>query len=74
MPILPIKIYFLLFSRLTNFVLLWKEQYEKIDQSLVINKQLLKEVVSQKAESALQSLVRFKTRGIVAAVIYLFLL
>ena len=46
----------------TNFVLLWKEQYEKIDQSLVINKQLLKEVVNQKAESSLQSLIRFKTR------------
>jgi lysylphosphatidylglycerol synthetase-like protein (DUF2156 family) len=58
----------------TNFVLLWKEQYEKIDQSLVINKQLLKEMISQKAESALQSLIRFKTRGIVAAVIYLILL
>jgi len=58
----------------TNFVLLWKEQYEKIDQSLVINKQLLKEIISQKAESALQSLIRFKTRGIVAAVIYLILL
>ena len=39
-----------------NFVLLWKEHYEKIDQSLVINRQLLKEVISQKAESALQSL------------------
>jgi lysylphosphatidylglycerol synthetase-like protein (DUF2156 family) len=58
----------------TNFVLLWKEQYEKIDQSLVINKQLLKEIINQKAESALQSLIRFKTRGIVAAVIYLILL
>ena len=58
----------------TNFVLLWKEQYEKIDQSLSINKQLLKEVISQKAESALQSLLRFKARGIVAAVIYLILL
>lgn len=58
----------------TNFVLLWKEQYEKIDQSLVINKQLLKEVISLKAESALQSLIRFKTRGIIVAVIYLLLL
>lgn len=58
----------------TNFFLLWKEQYEKIDQSLAINKQLLKEVISQKAESALQSLIRFKTRGIVAVVIYLILL
>jgi lysylphosphatidylglycerol synthetase-like protein (DUF2156 family) len=58
----------------TNFILLWKEQYEKIDQSLAINKQLLKEVMSQKAESVLQSLIRFKTRGIIAAVIYLILL
>lgn len=58
----------------TNFVLLWKEQYEKIDQSLAINKRLLKEVISQKAESALRSLVRFKRRGIIAAVIYLILL
>lgn len=58
----------------TNFVLLWKEQYEKIDQSLAINKQLLKEVISQKAESALQSLIRFKKRGIIVAVIYLILL
>jgi hypothetical protein len=58
----------------TNFVLLWKEHYEKIDQSLAINKQLLKETISQKAESALHSLSRFKTRGIIAAVIYLVLL
>ncbi|MEP7317257.1 MAG: hypothetical protein ABI921_00900, partial [Panacibacter sp.] len=58
----------------TNFVLLWKEQYEKIDQSLALNKRLLKEIISQKAESALQSLIRFKTRGIIAVVIYLILL
>ncbi len=58
----------------TNFVLLWKEQYEKIDQSLAINKQLLKEVISQKAESALHSLIRFKTRGVIAVVVYLILL
>ena len=58
----------------TNFVLLWKEQYEKIDQSLAINRQLLKEVITHKAESALQSLARFKTRGIMAAIVYLILL
>ena len=58
----------------TNFVLLWKEQYEKIDQSLAINKQLLKEVISNKAQSALQSLSRYKSRCVVAAVIYLVLL
>jgi len=58
----------------TNFVLLWKEQSEKIDQSLAINNQILKELVSQKAESALQSLIRFKARGVVVAVIYIILL
>ena len=58
----------------TNFVLLWKEHYEKIDQSLAINKRLLKETISKKAESSLQSLIRFKARGIVIAVIYLILL
>lgn len=58
----------------TNFVLLWKEQYEKIDQSLAINKQLLKEIISQKAESALQSLIRLKAIGIAALVIYLIFL
>jgi len=26
----------------TNFVLLWKEHYEKIDQALALNKQILK--------------------------------
>ncbi len=58
----------------TSFVLLWKEQYEKIDQSLAINKQLLKEIISQKAESALQSLIRLKAIGIAALVIYLIFL
>jgi lysylphosphatidylglycerol synthetase-like protein (DUF2156 family) len=58
----------------TNFVLLWKEHYEKIDQSLAINQQLLKETISRKAESALQSLTRLKKRGIIAAVIYLIVL
>jgi len=58
----------------TNFVLLWKEHYEKIDQTLAINQRLLKETISKKAESALQSLLRLKARGIVVAVIYLILL
>lgn len=58
----------------TNFVLLWKEQYEKIDQSLAINRQLLKELMAQKAGTAMQSLIRFKTRGILAAIVYLVLL
>src|SRR5450631_261066 len=58
----------------TNFVLLWKEHYEKIDQALAINKQILKEVIGQKAQSALQSLSRFKARGIAVVIIYLILL
>ena len=58
----------------TNFVLLWKEHYEKIDQALAINKQILKEVIGQKAQSALQSLSRFKARGIAVAIIYLIIL
>ncbi len=58
----------------TNFVLLWKEQYEKIDQSLAINKRILKETISQKARSALRSLIMIKATGIVAAIIWLLLL
>lgn len=58
----------------TNFVLLWKEHYEKIDQALAINKQILREIINQKAQSALQSLSRFKARGIAVVVIYLILL
>ncbi|MFA5327346.1 MAG: hypothetical protein WC384_06110 [Prolixibacteraceae bacterium] len=50
---------------------LWKAQNEKIEQSLAINRQLLKEVVNQKAESALKSLIYFKRFGIVAAIFYL---
>jgi lysylphosphatidylglycerol synthetase-like protein (DUF2156 family) len=58
----------------TNFVLLWKEQYEKIDQSLAINKRILKETISQKARSALRSLIRIKAFGIVAAILWLLVL
>lgn len=58
----------------TNFVLLWKEHYEKIDQSLMINKRLLKEIINQKARSALRSLTRLKVIGIVADIIWLLLL
>lgn len=58
----------------TNFVLLWKEHYQKIDQSLIINKRLLTETIQMKAHNALQSLTRLKQRGIVALVIYLVLL
>ncbi len=53
---------------------LWKAQGAKIEQSLAINKKLLKAVISQKVESALQSLIRLKTRGIIVLIIYLVLL
>jgi hypothetical protein len=58
----------------TNFVLLWKEHYEKIDQTLAINKRLLTELISQKATSTLSSLIRKKAIGIVAAVLFLAIL
>src|SRR5262245_54602229 len=58
----------------TNFVLLWKDHYEKIDQTLAINKRLLQELITQKANTALNSLVRQKAFGIVAAVIYMVIL
>ncbi len=58
----------------TNFVLLWKEQYEKIDQSLVISKKVLKELVNQKAKHTLRELVKLKAAGIIAFVFYLLLL
>ncbi len=58
----------------TNFVLLWKEHYEKIDQSLTINKRLLTELLTEKAQSSIRSLLRGKAAGIIAAVIWLFIL
>ena len=58
----------------TNFVMLWKEHYEKIDQSLAINKKLIRDLTNQKAEAAMQSLVRHKKRGIIAVIFYLLIL
>ena len=53
---------------------IWKEQNAKIEKTLTINKLLLKETISQKAESALNGLVRLTTAGIIAFVFYLLLL
>ncbi len=53
---------------------LWKSYDAKIDESLRLNKKLLHEILTRKAQSALQSLARFKRRGIIAAIIYLILL
>ncbi|MBY0537692.1 MAG: hypothetical protein K2P88_17680 [Chitinophagaceae bacterium] len=58
----------------TNFVLLWKNHYEKIEQSLAINKKLLREITNQKAAAAMRSLIRLKLTGIIAAAFYLGLL
>ncbi|MFT3936206.1 MAG: hypothetical protein QM726_21435 [Chitinophagaceae bacterium] len=58
----------------TNFVLLWKEQYQKIDQALVINKRLLEERLSEKANNVLRSLAWLKSLGVIAGIFYLLLL
>ena len=58
----------------TSFILLWKQHYEKIDQTLAINKRLLKELLTQKAESSLRRLLREKAFGIVAGVVWLLIL
>ncbi len=53
---------------------LWKAQNEKIELSLSINRKLLVETINQKAQTALKSLKRLKTAGIVSFVIYLIVL
>lgn len=53
---------------------IWKTQNAKIEQTLAINKLLLKETIARKAESSLQGLVKLKTAGIVAFVFYLLIL
>jgi hypothetical protein len=58
----------------TNFVLLWKEHYEKIDRSLAINKRMLAELLNQKVESSVQAFIRVMSLGIVAGFFYLFIL
>lgn len=58
----------------SELINIWKAQNAKIEKTLAINKRLLKETIGRKAESALENLVRLKTAGIVAFVIYLILL
>ncbi len=53
---------------------IWKTQNDKIEQTLLINKLLLKQNLTQKAESSLQGLAKLKTVGIVAFVFYLLIL
>lgn len=57
-----------------DFINIWKEQDAKIEKSLAINKFLLKESIGRKAESALGNLIKLKTAGIIAFVMYLILL
>lgn len=58
----------------SELITIWKAQNVKIDKALAINKRLLKETIGRKAESALGNLIRLKTAGIVAFVLYLILL
>ena len=53
---------------------IWKEQNVKIEKTLAINKLLLKETISRKAESSLKGLVTLTTLGIIAFVFYLIIL
>ncbi|MEO8943884.1 MAG: hypothetical protein ABI297_04715 [Ginsengibacter sp.] len=57
-----------------DLINIWKEQDAKIEKSLAINKFLLKEATNRKAESILGNLVRLKTAGIIAFVLYLIFL
>src|SRR5579872_5700759 len=58
----------------TDFVLLWKEHYEKIDRTLAINKRLLAELLTEKANSSIRSIIRGKVAGIVAGLVWLMML
>jgi hypothetical protein len=57
-----------------DLINIWKEQDAKIEKSLAINKFLLKEATNRKAESILGNLVRLKTAGIIAFILYLIFL
>lgn len=57
-----------------DLINLWKAQDAKLDQALTLNKQLLKEVVTQKVRNSLDGLIRLKTRGIISLCIYLLIL
>lgn len=57
-----------------ELISLWKSQSARLDQTLAINYQLLREVKTSKAQWALESLKKLKTTGIVAVIIYLIIL
>lgn len=58
----------------TELISIWKQQNAKIEKTLAINELLLKEVINDKAKSSLKSLIKLKTAGIIAFVLYLLLL
>jgi len=53
---------------------IWKQQNAKIEKTLAINQLLLKEVTHNKAKDSMRSLIKLKTTGIIAFIIYLTLL
>lgn len=57
-----------------EFIHLWKAQNDKLEKTLAINQMLLKEVINNKAQSSLKSLIRLKTAGIIAFILYISLL
>ena len=58
----------------TEFIELWKSQDEKINAALSINKKLLLDMISQKANSSLKSFTRLTIIGTIAFIFYLLLL
>lgn len=54
----------------TDFIILWKEQYQKIDQALVINKQLLIHSLEGKAKLALRNVKPVRWTGIIFGIFW----
>lgn len=54
----------------TDFIILWKEQYQKIDQALVINKTLLIHSLEDKARSAVSNLKPMRWAGIIFGILW----
>lgn len=54
----------------TDFIILWKEQYQKIDQALAINKQLLIHSLEGKAKSAVSSFKTVRWTGIIFGIFW----
>ncbi|MFZ1617319.1 MAG: hypothetical protein WAT41_08200 [Flavobacteriales bacterium] len=57
-----------------ELISLWKAQNGKLEQTLAINQFLLKEIIDQRAQRSLNALIKLKTAGIVAFVLFLLLL